>query len=247
MVAFAECFAPEKPLPEPKTRVWDFFDGAPDRVGELASQVVDRDWEITFRIYDSRRAPSLARSEQARPQNYYEVWSSLGDARGRIDGVGLANSLIVLATDEAAMLAKGGQFRLDANRVRSLKYFGNQYDPAELVQMAKNNQLRLAKISKVAGGAGYVLTGVNAAADIYMVPNGDLSAGRFLYRSAGNAAVITLAVAGSGGAAAIVGIGWYAGEQTYDHVIQPGIEKGAELNVRTENWLRDRALNQVRY
>jgi len=62
MVASAESFAPEKAESEPKTRVWDFFGPVRDRVGETASQVVDRDWEITFRLYDSRRGPSLARS-----------------------------------------------------------------------------------------------------------------------------------------------------------------------------------------
>jgi len=59
MVAFAESFAPEKPAAEPKTRVWDFFGPDVGRVGESASQAVDRVGETGLLGYDSRRAPSL--------------------------------------------------------------------------------------------------------------------------------------------------------------------------------------------
>lgn len=65
MVAFAESFAPEKPAAEPKTRVWDFFGPDVGRVGESASQAVDRVGETGLLGYDSRRAPSLGGSNQS--------------------------------------------------------------------------------------------------------------------------------------------------------------------------------------
>ena len=64
MVALAEWIQPEKTDIEPKTRVGDFFGRDREGVGENEPQVVECDWEITLHIYESRRSPSLARSNQ---------------------------------------------------------------------------------------------------------------------------------------------------------------------------------------
>ncbi len=159
-----------------------------------------------------------------------------------VAAAGAADGLILLTTEEAAELRASGTFRLDAKRVRSLKYYGNQYDPAEVVALAKKGNLFLARINYIAGKAGYVFTMVSVASDVYQVNNDDISTGRFLYRSVGNAAVISLSVAGSGGLAALVGIGFYGAEKAWGYAILPMINRVAEETVRYELWYKNRAL-----
>ena len=64
MVAFAKSFAPEKTAADEKNRVGDFFGEDRNRVGENASQVVDRVRVILVLPVRPRRGPSLARSGQ---------------------------------------------------------------------------------------------------------------------------------------------------------------------------------------
>ncbi len=130
-----------------------------------------------------------------------------------VSEAGVGASLVGLSTEEAAALQKNGMVKLIGDRVRSLKYYGNQYESSEVVKAAKSGQLALVNINKVAGGAGYVLTGLSVASDIYEYQNGSLSQGRFIYRSAGNAAVLAIALGGSGGYAAVLGVSLYGAEK----------------------------------
>ncbi|WP_295798640.1 RHS repeat-associated core domain-containing protein [uncultured Microbulbifer sp.] len=143
-------------------------------------------------------------------------------ASGAQEGLTVSSSLIALGTAEAKMLQESNQVLLDGDRVRSLHYYGNQFDSAELVKAAKEGQLKLVRISQAAGGAGYVLTAVNISTDAYQFRTGELSTGRYVYRHTGNTIAIGLAVVGSGGWAAVVGLGFFGGEKLYDHAIVPG-------------------------
>ncbi|BET65394.1 hypothetical protein ASA1KI_03120 [Opitutales bacterium ASA1] len=161
-----------------------------------------------------------------------------GIVRGGLDVLNIGGGLLVLTAEEATMLQDAGLVRIDAERVRSLRYYGNQFDSAELVRMAKEGQLRIVRVSQAAGSAGYVLTGMNVAIDIYEFRNGDISSGRFLYRTATNTAVVVIAYSGSGGIAAVVAIGAYGGEKFYDHLLDPAIQEAIrQIEAdRRENW-----------
>ncbi|MEZ5276984.1 MAG: hypothetical protein R3F07_11440 [Opitutaceae bacterium] len=60
MVAAAHRIEAEQPDVAGENRVWDFLGASPNRLGQAATQVADCDWEMTVRLYDSRRGPSLA-------------------------------------------------------------------------------------------------------------------------------------------------------------------------------------------
>ena len=155
----------------------------------------------------------------------------------------------ILTTAEAVELQKQGVFRLTADRIRSLSYYGNQYDPSEMVRAAKAGQLRLFRVGELVrtggGAAGNVLIGVGLTVDIVDLSNGELSTGRFLYRRAGNAAAIGLIVTGSGGTAALVGVGVYGAEKAYDLVGEPTIKEAARINNRIERGLLNRYLDRL--
>jgi hypothetical protein len=63
MVVLAQWIEEKEPDVVAENRVWDFLGDAPDRVRQTTVQVADCDREITVRLYDSRRGPSLAQRE----------------------------------------------------------------------------------------------------------------------------------------------------------------------------------------
>ena len=58
-----------------------------------------------------------------------------------VSEAGVVGSIISLSTQEAVDLQGLGLFRLDANRIRSLRYYGNQYDLATLVSAMKGKEI----------------------------------------------------------------------------------------------------------
>jgi len=192
--------------PHPKNRVRRFFPDSPDRVGETPPQVVDRVGVLLVVEVRPQRAPSLARSEQQ-------------DILDALDGNGskatAATGAIVLSAEEARLLKKNGQFRLDGGRVRSLKYFGNQYDKAAFVKLMKSGQVVLVNAGKFAGWAGNSLTVLTVAADTYAVVKGEMTAARWALRTTGGVASIVTGAT----VTPVVGVAVGAGTMTLDYMI----------------------------
>lgn len=179
---------------------------------------------LTVDIGSQNSRGNVAGSDQSGQgsEEKYPGTLSRETASGAQEGLTVSSSLVALGTAEAKMLQESNQVLLNGDRIRSLNYYGNQFDSAELVKAAKEGQLKLVRISQAAGGAGYVLTAVNISTDAYQFRTGELSTGRYVYRHTGNTIAIGLAVVGSGGWAAVIGLGFFGSEKLYDHAIVPG-------------------------
>ncbi|MEP5763993.1 MAG: Ig-like domain-containing protein [Halieaceae bacterium] len=152
----------------------------------------------------------------------------------------LSNSMVIL-TEEARALQSSGLVKANDGHFWNLVFRGNQFTPAELVRAAQLTQLELVRVNELAGGAGFLITGANGIFDAYMYHNGSLSEGKFIYRHTGTVAVLALTAAQMGGAAAIVGVSWFASEQVYEHVAAP---VGREL-IKTSNFINSNKINRV--
>ena len=66
MVALAQWIEEKEPGVVAENRVWSFLGDTPGSVRQTAVQVTECDWEKGVRLYDWRRAPSLAQREEIR-------------------------------------------------------------------------------------------------------------------------------------------------------------------------------------
>ena len=159
-------------------------------------------------------------------------------------GDDVITGIIHVTTAEAVERQRSGHFRIDS-RLRLLGYQGNQHDLADVVRKLKKGQARLVKVARHGGTVTLFLTGVNVGFDIKAYSEGAISGERLALRTIGNAAVVILFVAGSGGTGAVVGVALFVGENAYDMLMESrrGVLEGDILYEiysvqNTEDWLR---------
>jgi RHS repeat-associated protein len=241
---------------------------AVDHGGIIHTGLSDEEWAEMQRIFDQMDADRDAfESCCGHGPNGYVNYSGMGSPSGVTDGstagpgtpdVDLADlddlisdsdagvNVVIVSTAEAAALQRGGQFRLDENRIRSLRYYGNQYDLANVVRSAKLEQLRVYRLAQAAGAAGNALTVASVAVNYAQWSSGDLSNERFAFRMGGTGAVVVVAVVGTGGTAALVGLGFYGAEEGFD-AANRAISVLAEGVVMLQNYLESKARSAIRF
>ncbi len=135
-----------------------------------------------------------------------------------VDVAGVTVGLLSQRFLNAANLQQNGLFLRPDGTINKIKFHGNQHpiSSSKVVSAAKLSQTNLARMAPLTSAAGNTFTVASFGIDTYLVVNGEISGGRYAFRTARNFLGAGLAYIGLPQVgAALVGAG-VGGEVVYD-------------------------------